>query len=224
MEYSISFNLTEGGFRIPVNPAQIDVREAGQSKTYDIAKLGEINVIKNPKLAEISFESEFPAVWRPHIVGELRDPFEYIEQIEKWMKEKRPVHFVFAGSTFDINTLVSIEDFTWRETGGAVGDIAYSLKLKKYVPYGAKRVQMVRREQGGQDRPVAVLSAGAAAPRPDNREKPQTYTLAAGDTLWKVAQKFLGNGARYPEIQKLNNITDAQLKRLPVGMVLKLPA
>lgn len=224
MEYSISFNLTEGGFRIPVNPAAIDIREAGQSKTYDVAKLGEINVIKNPKLAEISFESEFPALRRPHVVGELRDPFEYIEQIEKWKKEKRPVHFVFAGSSFDINTLVSIEDFNWRETGGAVGDIEYSIKLKKYVPYGAKKLAVVQQAQGEQGGPVAVLSASTAGPRPDNREKPQTYTLAVGDTLWKVAQKFLGNGARYPEIQKLNNITDAQLKRLPVGMVLKLPA
>lgn len=224
MEYSISFNLTEGGFRIPVNPAAIDIREAGQSKTYDIAKLGEINVIKNPKLAEISFESIFPAADYPFVVGERLEPYEYVEQIEKWMKERRPVHFVFAGSSFDINTLVSIEGFNWRESGGTVGDIEYSIALKKYVPYGAKKVQVVRRSLETQERPVAVLSAATATARPDNREKPQTYTLAAGDTLWKVAQKVLGNGGRYPEIQKLNNITDAQLKRLPVGMVLKLPA
>lgn len=219
MDYSVSFNLTEDGFRIPVNPAVINIREGGQSKTYDVAKLGEINVIKNPRLAEISFDSEFPARWYPHVVAEPEGPFDYIEQIEKWMKERKPVHFVFAGSTFDINTLVSIEEFSWRESGGAVGDIAYSIKLKRYVPYSAKKL-IIKHEQ---DRSVSVLSADAP-PRPDNREKPQTYTLVAGDNLWKVAQKFLGNGARYPEIQRLNNISDAQLKRLPVGMVLKLPA
>lgn len=218
MGYSISFDLTEGGFRLPVNPAAIDIKEGGQSKTYDISKLGEINVIRNPKLAEISFEGIFPAMEYPFVIGELRDPFEYVEQIEKWMKARKPVQFVFAGSTFDINTLVSIESFNWREVGGAVGDLEYSIALKKYVPYGAKKVEIVRKDS----QPVRVLSADTP-PRPDNREQPQTYTLVAGDTLWKVAQKMLGNGNRWREIQKLNNITDAQLTRLQIGMVIKLP-
>lgn len=219
MDYSISFDLTEGGFRLPINPAAIDVKESGQSKTYDISKLGNINVIRNPKLAEISFESIFPATEYPFVIGELRDPFDYIEQIEKWMQVKKPVQFVFAGSSFDLNTLVSIESFNWREVGGAVGDIEYSIQLRKYKPYGAKKVEIVVRKDAA---PVRILSADTPS-RPDTREQPQTYTLVAGDTLWKIAQKMLGNGNRWREIQKLNNITDAQLTRLQIGMVVKLP-
>jgi nucleoid-associated protein YgaU len=30
------------------------------------------------------------------------------------------------------------------------------------------------------------------------------YTVVAGDSLWKIAQNNLGNGARYPEIIKAN--------------------
>lgn len=219
MDYSISFNMTEGGFRIPVNPGAIDIREAGQSKTYDIAKIGEINVIKNPKLAEISFESTFPAHLYPFVVVEdLREPFEYVEQIEKWMKEKRPVRFVFAGSSFDINTLVSIASFNWRETGGAVGDIEYAISLRVYVPYNARKIQVVSAQRGQ----VKALSTQQPA-RPDERQLPNTYTLVAGDTLWKVAKRFLGDGSRWREIQTLNGISDAEIRRLPIGKVLRLP-
>lgn len=220
MDYSLSFNLENGGFRIPVNPGSIDINEGGSSKTYHVAGLGEINIIQNPKLAEISFDSLFPANSYPFVVGELRSPFDYIEQIEKWMKLMKPIRFVFAGSTFEINELVSIEKFTWKEVGGAIGDVEYSISLKKYVPYAAKKVvEDTTRNIGKAGQVLSVETP----PRPDEREQPKTYTLVKGDNLWKVAQKFLGNGAKYKEIQKLNNITNAQLKRLPIGMIVKLP-
>lgn len=39
-------------------------------------------------------------------------------------------------------------------------------------------------------------------------EKPEyiTYVIKTGDTLWNIAKKYLGNGARYTEIKKLNSL------------------
>ncbi len=47
------------------------------------------------------------------------------------------------------------------------------------------------------------------------------YTVAAGDSLWGIAQKELGNGTRYPEIMKLNNLTVNSV--IVPGQVLYLP-
>lgn len=48
-----------------------------------------------------------------------------------------------------------------------------------------------------------------------------TYVVKAGDSLWGIAQKELGNGARYPEIMKLNNLTVNSV--IHPGQVLYLP-
>lgn len=217
MAYSLSLQLEEDYMRIPVNPGSIDIKESGNSKTYDVAGLGEINVIGSPRLSEISFESIFPAANHAFVVGKHQEPYYYLSKIETWMALKQPVRFVFAGSTFDINKLVSIERFDWHEAGGAVGDIQYSITLKKYIPYAARKMEVQAEVSGKQ------AASAQPPPRPDNRPKAKTYTLVKGDNLWKVAQKFLGNGARYKEIQKLNGIKDSQLTKLPIGMVVKLP-
>lgn len=46
------------------------------------------------------------------------------------------------------------------------------------------------------------------------------YTVQNGDSLWSIAEKLLGGGARYPEIKKLNNLYSDNL--VP-GQTLKIP-
>ena len=47
-----------------------------------------------------------------------------------------------------------------------------------------------------------------------------TYTVKKGDSLWKIAKTYLGNGAKYTEIVKLNNIKNDFIY---AGLVLKIP-
>jgi LysM domain. len=54
---------------------------------------------------------------------------------------------------------------------------------------------------------------------PDNKGN-RTYTVQKGDTLWRIAEKELGRGTRYPEIKKLNGLTSDTIYP---GQVLKLP-
>ncbi|MBP1906801.1 LysM repeat protein [Paenibacillus turicensis] len=226
MSYSLtlSFNNEAEAIEFPLLPEKIEVNESGNSKSYEISKLGEVNVIKTKKLAEISFNSMFPANWFPACnvdQGALFKPSHYIvDKITKWRESKQPMRLVFTGGPMNINLPVSIEKFTWAEEGGAVGDIKYSISFKEYKFYSAKKVEVVK--------PTATTATPTvkkktAAKRPNTKVKPKTYTLVKGDNLWKVAKKFLGDGSKYKQIQKLNGIKDSELKRLQIGRVIKLP-
>lgn len=47
-----------------------------------------------------------------------------------------------------------------------------------------------------------------------------TYTVKKGDSLWSIAKKFLGDGNRYKEIQKVNGLKDTAIYP---NTVLKIP-
>lgn len=48
----------------------------------------------------------------------------------------------------------------------------------------------------------------------------QTVEVKKGDTLWKIAEKYLGSGARYREIMSLNSLTSVTIHP---GLVLRIP-
>lgn len=55
-----------------------------------------------------------------------------------------------------------------------------------------------------------------------DKEQFRIYVVKESDSLWQIAQKELGNGSRYDEIENLNPSIDPD--RLEVGAKLKLPA
>ncbi|WNS42847.1 LysM peptidoglycan-binding domain-containing protein [Paenibacillus sp. MMS20-IR301] len=242
--FFLSFNNYEEVIRLPVNPETLEIKEIGDGKSYTIIDLGEINAIAYPKLTEITIESIFPAQYYPFVVypqeraGKLLKPYEYVELIRKWMLSRRPVRFVFSGlkavnvqtaqtpdwlkraasvaeQTFTgdigINMAVSIESFSWKLSAGSSGDIEYTIGLKKYVFYQALSVKVGKTGEVKTQQKRASEKAAAAA-----------YTVKAGDTLWAIAQKQLGDGSKAKTLQQLNGIPDSELKKLKPGRVIKL--
>lgn len=72
-------------------------------------------------------------------------------------------------------------------------------------------------EEGGEDEP-----AESTAPPQADGLTDGYYTVKSGDTLWKIAEQYLGNGDQYLRIANANDIDPAQ----PVftGQKLKIPA
>lgn len=62
--------------------------------------------------------------------------------------------------------------------------------------------------------PSAAVAAAPAAP--------QTYTVVAGDSLWRISARLLGGGSKWPSIAKANELRNPN--RLSIGQELKLPA
>lgn len=46
---------------------------------------------------------------------------------------------------------------------------------------------------------------------PDVPKKTNIYEVNKGDNLWKIASEYLGDGERYRDIMKLNNLTDVTI-------------
>ncbi len=217
MERAIYFHANDQEmFRLPVNPEKVNVKTEGDGEEFTIAKLGRVNVPKDKKLSSFSLESFFPAQPTHYSGAVFKEPKYYIDLLGKWMTNKQPVRYIYVNGSFTINELVTIERFEYDESFGSE-DVNFSLELKTYVPFSPKKMQVVKKQTSS-----AVVKKNAPV-RQNTKPKPTTYTLKAGDTLWKVAKLYTGNGNRYPELQKLNGIKDSQLRKLPIGLVLKIP-
>lgn len=70
-------------------------------------------------------------------------------------------------------------------------------------------------------------NGNAQAPQPEPRPEPapavKTYTVKSGDSLYRIAEKELGNGERFKEIFEANRDKLRSADDIRVGMVLKLP-
>lgn len=63
---------------------------------------------------------------------------------------------------------------------------------------------------------IKIPAASGATTTPQVK----TYTVKKGDSLWSIAAATLGNGARWPEIQKANSLSGTVIHP---GQVLKIP-
>ncbi|KGO12762.1 LysM domain-containing protein [Clostridium botulinum] len=220
----LGINNGEEGFVLPVLPEKIEFDEDGNNKTYDIINLGEINTINKPKLMEISFESFFPKHKGPYVSSEqLFEPSFYIAKIREWRDKKQKIRFIFTGSPLEINDLFTIENFKPSEEGGEVGDVHYSIELKRYKNYAAKKVVIVTPKTAATNQSVKKVITNSKAARPSNTNKPKTHTVTDNDTLWHIAKRYLGNGNKWPQIHDLNKDKIKDPNVIHAGQVLRLP-
>jgi hypothetical protein len=133
--------------QLPINPAELVVSRAGNNESAEVLTLGEVTVIKTPRLADISIESYFPA--RPDTPAVLtksnfKEPMYYWNLIVKIRDDKKPARLIITDT--NINILVSIESFE-RKYVAMDDDMHYTLVLKEYKEYGVKTVTVPAKGQ-----------------------------------------------------------------------------
>lgn len=97
------------------------------------------------------------------------------------------------------STLKTVEG----NTSDAVHERSYDLSNKYILGYG-----------------VPAYGVTTSATVADSTSGYQTHTVVKGDTIWKIAEKYLGSGTRYKEIMTLNSLTSTTIH---VGLVLLIP-
>jgi len=202
--------------RFPVLPEQITIKKGISTKSVTVPRLGEIVIKQDPTAIVISFNSFFPVTPFPGVqFSNLTPPSDLKDTLSKWQKSDKPVHFIITGTT--INLYVVMESFTYREQGGDVGTLHYSLSLKEYKEVSARQVIVDTETK------TATVPAETET-RIDNREPEKIYTVVAGDCLWNIAAAYLGDGSRYTELVALNADIISNPSLIYPGQVLKLSA
>lgn len=176
---------SKGKITLPINPQDYTVSVSNRNTVTNVIQIGDINLIGKTGLREVTLSSFFPAK-KYNFGNYLGDPLSTVNTIEGWRTSGDPCRVVIGRV---LNMECTIESFSWGEQDHT-GDIYFTIKLKEY-----KRIKTKK-----------TTTQGTTTVQRDTKpaETNRTYTVKAGDCLWKIAQQFYGNGAEYPKIYEAN--------------------
>lgn len=217
--------------QLPVNPEDITINGTSNNSTVDTVGQGEISNIGFPGLKELTISSFFPKRYNGELYintgGQFEDPEFYITFFEDIKKAREPFRLIITD--IDINMLVSIESFSNTYAYGT-DDVDYELELKEYKEHN---IRILKATSSGFVAADSTQKVSAVSPtntnsnRPVEKSIPKTYTVVSGDNLWKIAQRYLGDGSRWNEIYSYNNnksIIGGNPNLIRPGQVLSIPS
>ena len=179
--------------RIPWLPEKIDVKR-GEAvlASYDIMDRGPVAVPTGVDLAKYAWESEFPGQNRTDksmMRGSWKAPSTYDSILEDWKNNGTELTIMVTG--YPINADVYVNSYEASASGG-FGDITYSVEFIE-------------------DRDITITQTKASSSSSSSSRKKKrssdnstSYTIKEGDTLWAIAEKLLGSGAKWETIYNAN--------------------
>lgn len=149
---------------LPIPPESFEVQTKQNNETVTIHSLGEVNLVGKRNLRTLSLSSFFPGSVYEFAVTEYKgEPYTaYTNVLEKWKDTGAVVQVLIVGTP--ISWPATIEELNYGESD-ASGDVNFTLQLKEY------------RDPAG---------------RVTKKTKTTKVTVKKGDTLNKLAKKYLG--------------------------------
>jgi LysM repeat protein len=213
------------GVRYPVTPSKVSIKTGNKNKTISLINEGEVNVTKSAGLMDISFDLLLPNSRYPFAV--YTDGYHaaeyYIDLLQGLKEEQKKFQFILSRSTpsgnnlHNTNVTVTMEDLTITDDTKEGMDAKASVKLKEWRTYGTKTVKLN----------TATNTATVTEEREQSAEAPTggtTYTVQKGDSLWKIAKQFYGDGSQYTKIYNANTGTLSDPNKIYTGQVLTIPS
>ena len=182
--------------QIPWLPEKIDFNANDKlMASYSILDSGEVNIPSGRNLRGFSWSSIFPGEGHsdlPFLRTEWKDPKTYQGTLSRWLQKGTPLRLLITGTP--INHDVYLASYSVEYAGGH-GDYAYS------VSFIEKRDIII---QGKKTTDASTTATNASNSAKSASPQSLTYTIKSGDTLWAIAQKHLGSGAKYSTLYSLN--------------------
>lgn len=212
-----------GTMQIPIPPSSMRTKINNKNETIDLLGAGEVNILKNAGLTDISFKFLLPNSAYPFnqslLMGFRRAAY-YIDQLETLKTSMQPFQFSCIrmkenGRMLNItSTKVTLEEYSIDEDSNNGYDMYADISLKTYKDWGAKRIEVKTDSEGKtvgtvtQDRSTAGKIVATKA------------KVSPGQTLQQIVKRQLGNTNNLFAIAALNKI--AVPAALAVGQVIKL--
>ena len=216
--------------KFPINPEVLKKVIPSSAETVDIVGLGEVSVPQTPKLAEMTIDSFF---WQE--LSTLVPPALYVNWLEEWQKSKKPAFMVVT--RFNFSMWVTCENFEHWINAGEEEDVYYTLSLKEYRHYGAKKIKgstnnkLITAINNVMDAVGKFASYAVCVdiPRPSRVSNKEVinnpYTVQKNDTVTSITKKITGSDENWKELYIENKeiIGDSLMDGLVVGTKLTLP-
>ena len=203
----MAYKMYLDGVLMPITPSKVKVKINNQNKTLTLINGEEINILKDAKLTDVSFDVVLPQVPYPFTNGGAQSADYYLSLFERLKQSKTPFQWILNRSRpdgvalFYSNLTVGLEDYQITDDAKEGFDLTVSVKLKQYRAFGTKTVQIT-------PSPAPSQPATATVQKPPRETtsapKAANYTVKSGDCLWNIAKKQLGDGSRWKEIYELN--------------------
>ena len=203
----MAYKMYIDGALMPITPSKVKVKINNQNKTLTLISGEEINILKDAKLTDVSFDLTLPQVPYPFTNGGAQEASYYLSLFEKLKQSKEPFQWILnrsrpdGAALFYSNLTVGMEDYQITDDAKDGFDLTVSVKLKQYRAFGTKTVQITPSPA-----PSQPATATVQEPPRETSNAPQaaTYTVKSGGCLWNIAKKQLGDGSRWKEIYELN--------------------
>lgn len=187
--------------RIPWIPESITFDSNGtRFAKYEVLKAGEVYVPSGVNVHGYSWKSILPGEGRKDNAlqrGAWQDPLWYQQIWSSWRNNGTPLHLLVTGTP--INHDVYLEDYA-VDYEGAFGDYDYTIK---FVDARTLSIDQQASAQPSGNVQAAQDSKGTIT-RSETDSSQKTYTIKAGDTLWAIAERFLGSGVQWSVLYELN--------------------
>ncbi len=211
---------------LPLPPEAVKCKSDSKFITYNIINVGEVKLPNGEKLVKFSWSGRLPGASMRHMrmvsASDWRSPKEIQGIFSMWRRYGKKLRLLVTGTT--INHDVYLDSYTVDNS--KLDTVEYSISFsvaKDILVYTTTELNIENTTQKTTTATTneRAASAEAAAATPQKT----TYTVKAGDTLWGIAKKFLGNGSRYPEIYELNKaIIGPDPNLIYAGQVYTIPA